>query len=390
MAAVVAVVLGGGVLIGMGAVVVDVGQLYLEREQLQTGADAGSLAVALNCVNGATCTAAAQTSIAVTYAKKNAADGRANAQVCINGVGCPAWDTAARCPALPIPPAGTSAGSFVEVRTTTVTASGSTLLPPTFAGALAGQPYQGKRVGACARVHWGPPVAGEVFALGFSLCDWRRMTVGGTTFRGPLGSLAGGLGLLPTLGLPAPTAGADSAVPQVLPLTTLGLPMPTCTTPLDVTEPRGYVWLMDPDLSAPDADCTIDVKVGDAPRSFALSGLLVGTACAQKLQAHRGGPPILVPIFDQIKPALLSLVPTYRIVGFAPFVVTGHSGLLSGLLGGTGSLLSGGGLAPTAASALCGTSSCVYGYFTKSLMPQSRPRFGAGGNYGAMVIGRTG
>src|SRR6266704_3179830 len=42
----VAILMGGGVLLGMGAVVVDVGQLYSERAQLQNGADAGARAVA--------------------------------------------------------------------------------------------------------------------------------------------------------------------------------------------------------------------------------------------------------------------------------------------------------------------------------------------------------
>lgn len=40
-------------LIGMGAVAVDVGQIYAERAQLQNGADAGALAVALSCKQGA-------------------------------------------------------------------------------------------------------------------------------------------------------------------------------------------------------------------------------------------------------------------------------------------------------------------------------------------------
>lgn len=41
------------VLIGAGAVAVDVGQIYAERAQLQNGADAGALAVALSCKQGA-------------------------------------------------------------------------------------------------------------------------------------------------------------------------------------------------------------------------------------------------------------------------------------------------------------------------------------------------
>ena len=42
----VAVLLAGGVLLGLGAMVIDVGQLYQERAQLQNGADAAAVAVA--------------------------------------------------------------------------------------------------------------------------------------------------------------------------------------------------------------------------------------------------------------------------------------------------------------------------------------------------------
>src|SRR5690349_18918245 len=57
-AAVVAVLTAGGVLLGMGALVIDIGRLYVEREQLQSGADAASLEVASNCAraNVASCT----------------------------------------------------------------------------------------------------------------------------------------------------------------------------------------------------------------------------------------------------------------------------------------------------------------------------------------------
>jgi Flp pilus assembly protein TadG len=392
-AAIVAIMLGGGVLLGSGALVVDVGLLYAEREQLQSGADAASFKVALNCAKDSTvCNSATQTPIGVAYAKKNAGDSQAGAQICLNGTGCPTWNTARTCPPLPTPPAGTVVGNYVEVRTTTLTSAGSNLMPPVFAGALPGMAgYQGSQVGTCARVNWGPPAdPGRVFAMGISLCDWKRMTSNGSTFYGPIANLLSQVGLYSVLGLTAPTTGNDSAIPAVLPAVILGLPSPSCTSPINLTVPRGYVWLASTDGTAPDTNCMIDTAVGDYPRSFLLAGLLAGN-CATKLQAARAsGLPLLVPIFDVIQQALLSVTPAYHIVGFAPFVVTGYTGLLPGLFGGAGSLLSGGGLAPLLASTLCGLSSCVYGYFTKSLVPQSHPTFGSGANYGATVIGRTG
>ena len=293
------------------------------------------------------------------------------------------------CPPLPAPPAGTTSGSFVEVRTTTLTSAGSTLLPPSFAGALAGGTYQGKRVGTCARVNWGPPVVEKVFAMGVSLCDWKRMTANGTVYYGPIGTLLSQVGLFTILGLPTPGAGADQAIAQVLPLSAAGLPLPSCTL-TQLTVPRGYTWLSNTDGSPPDAACMISPQIGDSPRGFLLSGLTLGPTCAQRLQAQLGKP-ILVPIYDTVAPELLTLAPAYHIVGFAPFVPTGYTSLIS-LVQAVGSLL-GTGLATltdAVTTTLCTLSACVFGYFTKTLVPRSNPRFGTGNNFGATIIGRTG
>lgn len=301
-AVIVALFLGSSVLLGMGALVIDVGILYEEREQLVTGADAAAYKVAMNCAAApAACTNVAQTPVARAYAVKNARDLAADAQICVNGTGCPAWNTPKECPPLPAVPAGTVRGDWVEVRTSTVTATGGTLVPPTFGKIITGGAYQGKRVGACARVAWGPPAVDKVLALGVSLCDWERMTSNGSVFYGPLGSLLNNIGLFSLIGLPSPGPGGDSAIPEVLPLTALGLPLPSCTTPVDLTRARGYVWLSRPDLTPPDNECMLDLKVGEKPRSFLLSGLLVGVYCAQKLKALRGSGPILVPIYDRIE-----------------------------------------------------------------------------------------
>ncbi|MGK3649965.1 TadE/TadG family type IV pilus assembly protein [Pseudarthrobacter enclensis] len=64
------------VLIGAGALAVDVGQIYAERAQLQNGADAGALAVALSCKNGA-CNAA----LADNLANSNSNDSASTASV---------------------------------------------------------------------------------------------------------------------------------------------------------------------------------------------------------------------------------------------------------------------------------------------------------------------
>ncbi len=65
----VAIFLAGGVLLGMGALVIDVGRLYQNRAELQNGADAGALAVAKSCASGS-CNAG----LAGSYANANASN----------------------------------------------------------------------------------------------------------------------------------------------------------------------------------------------------------------------------------------------------------------------------------------------------------------------------
>ena len=65
----IAVLVGGGVLLGMGALTIDVGRLYQNRAELQNGADAAALAVAKSCASG-TCNAG----LAGGYANANASN----------------------------------------------------------------------------------------------------------------------------------------------------------------------------------------------------------------------------------------------------------------------------------------------------------------------------
>ncbi len=64
-------------LIGMAAFAIDVGALYGERRELQSGADAGALAVAEDCALGKPCTTGTANTTAGTYASSNANDGAA-------------------------------------------------------------------------------------------------------------------------------------------------------------------------------------------------------------------------------------------------------------------------------------------------------------------------
>jgi Flp pilus assembly protein TadG len=179
----VAVLLSTGVLLGMAALSVDVGQLYAERRQVQNGADAAALAVAASCATSTTCTSAT-----AGIAGLNANDG-ATAVVSVCGAGRPAL---AACPAgsgpvltqCAAPPAG--AEGWVRVRTATGSSGGGTLLPPTFAQALAGNAgYAGTQVQACAQAAWGGEASGTSLPLTLSACEWNAATANGTAFAPP-------------------------------------------------------------------------------------------------------------------------------------------------------------------------------------------------------------
>ena len=151
-----AVLFSSGVLLGMAALVIDVGMLYAERGQLQSGADAAAVEVAQICADEPTdCTPARLGPVAAQYARDNAANGEADARVCGQG------GALAACTA----PSGAlndcignrpASGDYVEVRTNTLRA-GSTVLPPAFAQAVLGGDFEGAQVTACARTAWGPP-----------------------------------------------------------------------------------------------------------------------------------------------------------------------------------------------------------------------------------------
>ncbi|WP_458111588.1 Tad domain-containing protein [Arthrobacter sp. R1-13] len=67
------------VLLGFGAIAVDVGMLYSEKAQLQNGADAAALVVAQRCARNASDPNCATTSaLATTMVNGNALDGRSN------------------------------------------------------------------------------------------------------------------------------------------------------------------------------------------------------------------------------------------------------------------------------------------------------------------------
>jgi hypothetical protein len=128
------------VLIGAGALAVDVGQIYAERAQLQNGADAGALAVAKACHESG-CSQAEAESIAGPLADANSNDGQSN-----------------------VFEVDLSVPNQVTVRTTTQNGSNS-FLTKMFASALNAPPAS---VGAFAVASAEPPSSGSSFPLAIS------------------------------------------------------------------------------------------------------------------------------------------------------------------------------------------------------------------------------
>ncbi|HXP19692.1 MAG TPA: TadE/TadG family type IV pilus assembly protein [Streptosporangiaceae bacterium] len=348
-ATIVVILIGAGVLLGMGAMVVDVGQLYAERAQLQNGADAGSLAVAKSCATGS-CTPA----IATSYADANSADGASAVNlVCGSGVlgGCPAsTGKITDCPAAP--PLGTN---YVDVHTSTLTSGGSTLLPPSFARTLLGNgSYQGSTVLACAQAQWGPPTAGSGLAVTFSACEWDQATNNGTLFAPPPP--------YPPNPLPSPT------LDRVLKLHTTSSDTGCPSEPSGADGPGFFGWTSDPG-----GNCmtpVINGSYGDKP------GVSVSQACKTVLSADQANRTLVfLPIY--VSETGNGANGVYTLKGFAAFVITGYS--LPGFSASDW-------LNP--ANNCKGSDKCINGYFTQGLMPTDGS---IGGQYlGASIIKLTG
>lgn len=339
----VAVLLAGGVLLGMAALTVDVGLIHAERRELQNGADAAALAVAQQCALGPTCDTSTG-GLANTYADSNALDSAARVTtVCGSGPsvpGCPAstGPTLTQCSSSV--PSGLQ--GWIEARTATETGGGQTLLPPRFARALAGNGgYAGTEVRACGRAAWGTPTSGTpALPVTISLCEWNKMTGTGASF---------------APSPPYPTRGSyPTTFERALYLHDTKGASGCPAGPSGSDLPGGFGWLKG-------AGCSTTVSAtGWAPDN---TGVDVEKDCKAALEGivSAGSPVpggiIMIPIFVQVN-GLSGSNGEYRIDGFAAFYLTGYN-------------LPGAKQASVASGAdLCkGAEKCLYGWFTKALVP---------------------
>ena len=183
----VAILLAGGALLGFAALSVDVGLIYSERQQLQSGADASALAVANACARRkAACNELNDPGIlplARQYANDNADDVRADVTYVCGRDRFGALQPCSVAPASNLTrcvgerPTGV-ADYYVEVHVSTRTGDGQTVLPPVFSRSFTGDAGDGSSVGACARASWQVTRNGFI-GFGISYCEYSWASEGG-------------------------------------------------------------------------------------------------------------------------------------------------------------------------------------------------------------------
>jgi Flp pilus assembly protein TadG len=351
----VAILLGGGVLMGMAALSVDVGRLQSERRQVQNGADSASLALAKQCAATTTCDA----SLAVGHtgrdmANPNANDGQTRlTRICGVGPGlaaCPAQTgvVLGQCPPVP---AGMA--NWVRVNTATAQVGGGTLLPYAFAQTLTGAP-DGKTVSACAQSAWGTPSSMGALPVTLSQCEWDAATAGGTAF---------------------PAQPPYPPYPPAAKETKLVLHSPTegggsCPTGYSggayFDLPGGFGWLDG------GGSCQITTAVGSTVHSDTGAS---SSTCSDVITANVGKI-LYLPIYSSAS----KTGKTYTIAGYAAFYVTGYT-----LPAAHPKKVP----SPIHGNWCTGSDQCIYGFFTKALVPSSGV-VGTGPSFGASVLGLIG
>jgi Flp pilus assembly protein TadG len=249
------------VLIGAGAMAVDVGQIYVERAELQNGADAGALAAAQLCAEDSGCSQTAAEAAAAPLANGNARDDAST-----------------------VKSVDLSVANQVTVTTSTLDGtSGAGFLSKMFASALDAPPAT---VGASATAALTFPSGGGAFPLAFSNECWDLSDAVDT---GELQKISWKPGV-------------------------------TCTNASGHTIPGGWGWLDDPDADCYSVTSTGNV-IGSDPgnnKPTQCESILQGW-----LDTLSSGSAIEVtfPVFDTASGP--GNTGTFHIIGYATFSIIG-------------------------------------------------------------------
>jgi hypothetical protein len=250
------------VLLGIGALVVDVGNLYWERRQLQTGAEAAALSAAQDYASG---NGGAAEAGARNYANANDARG---AFVSAFAPNLAAQEVS------------------VTTRTGSITAEGRLA---SWLAQMIGNPDYFATATATAR--WGGIGGGATVPLTFSQCEWEQMT-------------GGDVANLPT-GQRTVYFHSSQTAKNIN----------SCGGPANQDHPGGFGW-----LNPNGPGCSSIVNLGSVQTD---AGNNVPNACSEEyLRDLIGGPPVLLPIFGSVTSQ--GSKATFQIVGFAALEVTGY------------------------------------------------------------------
>ena len=337
------------VLLGVGAIVIDVGALYVEQRQLQNGADAASLAVAQDCAAG-DCGGDGGSGIANQYADLNANDGASAIDPTTPcGEGSPLLASCTE----PAPSGADGAAGWVRVDTSTETSNGGTevsfLLAP-FISALTGQTVHASAVAA-----WGPASAATTLPFTFSECEFQELSDGANF---PAGTT-----------IIYSKAGNQSGNQPPL--------FPDCeprSSPGGTVE-GGFGW-----LNVSGGTCSVELTVGQTitgPGQPGNANLLKKAPCSESLVQNQE---VLLPLFNAVSGTGNNVV--YTIAGFVGFIVTGYH--LSGSTWPAGFSCP----PPPGNSGGVGNLRCFQGQFTETVV--SGTDFGNSYDFGAHVIGIVG
>ncbi len=324
----------GAVLLGFAALVIDVGQLFEERAQLQNGADAAALAVAKLCIDS-TCSPSNALSTAQTYANGNSADGASGiGTICGNGGTLTACGTSSGAmTACPSPP---SSGNYVDVNTSTKTSGGATVIAPIFAGELFGNSsYSGTTVQACSQVEWGSSSGsggstydGIFTAFTTPACQWDKQSSAGYIY-----------GSAPSVSLPS------SSYDMKLTLSYGG--KAGCSTEASGSDgPGTFGWVTETGGCTEDPPLATTYSVHTSTTSANCNTPLYDDAQNKSL--------IYIPVYTSVSGSGTSAV--YNVKGAAAFVVTGYNVPGTGQFASYTDWLN-------AANKCTGTTYCIDGYF---------------------------
>lgn len=335
------ILIGGGVLLGMGALVVDLGFIYSERAQLQNGADAAALAVAKSCAGGI-----CQPGLATTYADANANDNASAATTCF-GSACQPTGAMTSCPGAPA-----SGAPYVDVNTSTLAPGGtSNVIPPFFARVLIGNgSYQGTTVLACAQASWGAPSSLDTLAFTISACSWDLYTNQGGTF-GPAPPY--------TAANPQPTLQTYPKLDQQLTLHTTSSTTGCKSEPAGADAPGNFGWT----ATTNPQNCTLNISGS----TYGVSTGVSGSNCADVLyKAWSTKSLVYIPVYVQDVPNSIIIngqgyQAYYTLKGYAAFVITGYNV--------PGAKSHGSGNDWLDPSKNCkGSTFCINGFFTQALV----------------------